>query len=299
MRYAVIGTGGIGAYYGARLAAAGHDVEFLFRSDHDHVKKHGLLIESCKGDIFLPEVKAFRSSCDMKTADVILVCTKTTSNDALPDILRPILGPESLIIMIQNGLGMEEKLAEALPGASIAGSTAFICSSRKAPGHISHTAYGELTFAPLSAGCEDRLEAAREDMEAAGVPCHMMDSVPLMRWKKLVWNIPYNGLSVVRDLKTDALTMEAENRALVIAMMEEVIGAAAACGVVIDHSFVDSMVAMTERMYPYHPSMYLDWKAGRKMEVDTMYGAPIAAAAAHGYDMKLAREVMEDLLKMS
>lgn len=299
MKYAVIGTGGIGAYYGARLAAAGHDVEFLFRSDHDHVIKHGLMVESCKGDIFLPEVKAFRCSCDMHVADIILVCTKTTSNDALPDILRPIAGPESLIVMIQNGLGMEEKLAEALPEARIAGATAFICSTRKAPGHISHTAYGELTVAPLSEGCDERLEALRKDMEDAGVPCHRMDSVPLMRWKKLVWNIPYNGLSVVRDLKTDALTMEPENRALVIAMMEEVIGAAAACGVVIDHSFVDSMVAMTERMYPYHPSMYLDWKAGRKMEVDTMYGAPIAAAAEHGYDMKLAREVMEDLLKMS
>ena len=236
MRYSVIGTGGIGAYYGARLAAAGHDVEFLFRSDYDHVREHGLVIESCKGDIILPEVKAFRSSSDMQTADVILVCTKTTSNSALPDIIRPIMGPGSLIIMIQNGLGMEEELAKALPAARIAGATAFICSSRISPGRISHTAYGELTVAPLSGGCREQLEAVRAEMEAAGIPCHMAESVPLMRWKKLVWNIPYNGLSVVRDLKTDALTMEPENRILVIAMMEEVIAAAAACGVAIPHS---------------------------------------------------------------
>jgi len=297
MRYAVIGTGGIGAYYGARLAAAGRDVEFLFRSDYDHVREHGLVIESCKGDLRLPEVKAFRSSGDMQTADVILVCTKTTSNDVLPQIIRPLIGENSLIIMIQNGLGMEEALSEVLPGARIAGATAFICSSRTAPGHISHTAYGELTVAPLSEGCEEQLNAVSAELEEAGVPCHMVGSVPLMRWKKLVWNIPYNGLSVVKDLKTDTLTFDPECRALVRAMMEEVVEAAAACGVTIDASFVDAMIGMTEKMAPYYPSMYLDWKAGRRMEVSTMYGAPIAAAAAHGYDMRLAREVMDALLK--
>jgi len=309
MRYSVIGTGGIGAYYGARLVQSGHDVEFLFRSDFDHVTSHGLRVDSCRGNIFLPQVKAFKSSEDMSASDVVLVCTKTTSNEALPSLLMPILRPGTAIVMIQNGLGMEEELAARLSeygapqGVHIIGATAFICSSRIAPGHIDHTGYGELTLASAEsqspessayAEVQRLLTAIQADFEASFVPCHLCDSLPLMRWKKLVWNIPYNGLSVVKNLRTDELTM-GENRNMVRSMMLEVIEAARACGTLIDESFADAMIASTENMAPYFPSMYLDYKAGRKMETGTMYGNPISTARANGFEMKLAKSVMDEL----
>ena len=295
MNYAVIGTGGIGGYYGARLAAAGKEVSFLLRSDYEQVRDHGLRVDSVKGDIFLPTVNAYKSAGDMPKTDVVLVCLKTGSNSSIPELIRPILGPESVVVLIQNGLGMERDLSEAMPEARIIGATAFICSSKVAPGHIEHTGYGELTLAPFSDGLSPALEAIVSDMEASGVPCHLCPSLELMRWKKLVWNIPYNGMSVTENCRTDVLTFEPALRGRVIALMHEVIAAAGACGVEIPEDFVGAMVSSTENMEPYYPSMFLDHAAGRRMEIESIYARPVAEAWKHGFDMPLTREVMRGL----
>ena len=295
MNYAVIGTGGIGGYYGARLASAGKEVHFLLRSDYEAVRGGGLHVTSIKGDIDLPAPNAYRSTADMPKVDVVLVCIKTTGNALLPELITPILKPGSVIVMIQNGLGMEQDLHAAMPLARIIGATAFICSSKVAPGHISHTGYGELTLAPLGEGLSAMIDAICSDMESSLVPCHKAESLSLMRWKKLVWNIPYNGMSVIENCRTDVLTFRPDLRVRVIDMMHEVIDAAAACGAVIPHDFADAMILSTEKMEPYYPSMYLDYAAHRRLELSSIYERPVAEAAAHGYDMTLTEELMDKL----
>ena len=295
MTYAIIGTGGIGGYYGARLAAAGKDVHFLLRSDYEAVKQNGLHVSSVKGDIDLLLPNAYNSTKAMPKADIILVCVKTTANAALPELLRPLLKPSSAIVMIQNGLGMEQDLHGQMPDVRIIGATAFICSSKVGPGRISHTGYGELTLAPFSEGLTWQLDAICADMESAGVPCHRADSLNVMRWKKLVWNIPYNGMSVVEGCKTDELTLRPDLRQKVLDMMHEVIRAAAACGAMIPDDFADAMIASTENMEPYWPSMYLDYAAHRRIELRSIYERPVAEAAAHGYEMKLTEELTDKL----
>lgn len=302
MTYAIIGNGGIGGYYGARLAAGGKEVHFLLRSDYEHVKAHGIRVESCKGDIYLPAVNAFRSggSEQMPKVDIVLVCIKTTGNNQLPELLKPLLKEDSVVILIQNGLGMEEELSAALPETAIAGATAFICATRTAPGFISHTAYGELnmalyngTIASMDASL--KLNRVAEEFAECGVPCQISPSLTQLRWKKLVWNIPYNGMSVVENAMTDTMTFRPDLREKVKAMMMEVIEAGNACGAELEFSCADSMIALTEKMAPYYPSMYWDWKSHKAMELRAMYREPITEAQRHGTSMPLCLEMLEKL----
>ena len=285
-KYAIVGVGGIGGYYGGRLAQSGQEVHFLCRSDYQHIKEHGLKVESVKGDFHLTQVNAYNDAKQMPPCDVILVCTKTLSNYQLKEILPPLVHQDSLVILVQNGLGMEQTLAQALPGIKIAGATAFICSFKVGRGHIRHAEYGELSLSPYHACVADSLKQVALDLQQAGIPTQYVDDLNYLRWKKLVWNIPYNGLTVLMNASTDKLTFDADSRPLLQDLMREVIEAAAACGATIPFDFIDKMIASTEKMTPYSPSMKLDYEASRPMEIDTMYTCPILTARAAGYEMK-------------
>ncbi len=295
-KYAIIGVGGIGGYYGGCLAQSGQEVHFLCRSDYQYIKENGLRVDSVKGDVYLPKVNAYHDSKEMPLCDVVMVCTKTLSNHLLKDMLQPILHKDSLVILIQNGLGLEQALAKDLPEAKIAGATAFICSFKVGQGHVRHAEYGELSLSPYHPSVAALLKEVAADLEKAGIPTQYVDDLNFLRWKKLVWNIPYNGLTVLMNASTDQLTFDAHSRQLLKDLMQEVIEAAACCGADIPASFADKMILSTEKMTPYLPSMRLDYEAARPMEIDTMYTCPIETARAAGYEMKKT-QVLEQQLR--
>jgi 2-dehydropantoate 2-reductase len=278
VNYAVIGTGALGGFYGARLARAGCDVHFLLHSDYDHVRQHGLVMESKDGDFTLPVVNAHRHACDLPPCDFVLVCLKATQNHLLPALLPPT----GTVVLMQNGLGAEEELARHVAGNRIMAGLAFLCSNKVAPGHIRHLDYGYVRFADFSGGITDRMKHIAADFERAGIPVTLAEDLASARWHKLVWNIPYNGLSVVLDANTDVLMADPGKRALVEALMREVVAGAAACGHSIEESFVQKMLADTAQMKPYRTSMKIDFDEGRPMEVEAIYGNPLRIAQAAG-----------------
>lgn len=285
MRYAVIGAGAVGGYFGGRLANAGRDVCFLLHSDYDYVCSHGLRVDSCRGDFLLNPVKAYREAAGLPQCDVVLVGLKTVNNHLLPDMLRKVAGPETLVVLIQNGIGMEHDLQKAMPGLQIAAATAFICSSKVGPGHISHMDYGSLTIANYSCRDTAKLDALVGDLKDSGVETYIADYL-LARWRKAVWNMPFNGMTVALNASTAQLLANPATRQLIKEQMMEVIGAANACGVKgLDESFADKQIAATDKMTPYKPSMKLDYDNGRPMEIDYLYSRPIAIAAAAGFEM--------------
>lgn len=296
LTYAVVGTGGIGGYYGGCLAKAGHPVHFLLHSDYEYVLQNGLKIDSVRGDFHLKTVSAYKDSHDMPKCDVVLVCMKTTNNAMLKDILPPILHENSVVVLVQNGLNIEYELSQALPDTTIAGATAFICTTKVGPGHIHHAEYGALTIAPYCGDSGKVLKQVAEDFISAGVSVTYADDLNSVRWKKLVWNIPYNGLTVVLNAATNELTFNPSTRKLVIDIMNEVVTAGRVCGASISDTFVDKMIAMTEKMTPYSPSMKLDYDARRPMEIRTMYSNPIQVARAAGFEMKKTEVIEQQLL---
>lgn len=286
LKYAVIGTGAIGGYYGGKLARAGKDVHFLFHSDYEYVKRHGLKIDSVNGDFSLSSVNAYNDTNNMPKCDVVLVCLKSTNNHLLKDLLAPVLHKETLVILIQNGLGLEEDLQKDFPRLYIAGGLAFICSNKVGEGHIAHLDYGKLNIGSYSCSDPVLIDTVVADFQQAGIEAKNVD-LKEARWMKLVWNIPYNGMTVVLNTTTDKLMNNPDTQGLLSEMMLEVIRAANSTGLShdIDESYADEMIEMTKVMTPYSPSMKLDFDSLRPLEIEYIYSRPVAEAKKSGFEM--------------
>lgn len=296
MRYGIIGTGAIGGFYGSKLARAGFDVHFLLHSDYDYVAANGLYIDSCDGSFRLPEVNAYRSVADMPQCDVVLVCLKSTQNHLLTSLLPPLLHEDTLVVLIQNGIGLEEDLLEEMPDLRLAAGLAFICSAKTAPGRISHQCYGNINIGSYSCPRDGTIECLVNELHAAGVGASTAEYYEA-RWKKAVWNMPFNGMTVVLGTRTDRLLACPDTMHLIRSQMMEVVGAARALGVSgVDEAFADKMIRNTLAMTPYSPSMKLDYDNRRSMEIYYLYTRPIAEAKKAGFRMPYL-EMLEAELK--
>ena len=285
MRYAVIGTGAVGGYYGGRLANAGHDVHFLLHSDYDYIKQNGLQVDSCNGSFHLDSPNIYRSTADMPKADVVIVALKTTRNLLLKELLPPLLHSETLVLLIQNGIGPEPELQQWFPNLYIAAGLAFICSAKTEPGRVNHQCYGNINIGNYSCKNTEIIDCLMSDFMQSGINAALVEYHEA-RWKKAVWNMPFNGMTVVMNAQTDKLLAQPDTLSLIRRQMLEVIGAAQALGVKnIDATFADKMIENTIKMVPYSPSMKLDYEYHRPMEIDFLYTNAIKAAHSVGYAM--------------
>lgn len=285
MIYSIIGTGGIGGYYGGCLARAGKEVHFLLHKDYNFVREHGLQVNSCRGDFHLDGVNAYDNSTDMPASDVVIVALKSINNPLLKDLLPPLLKPDTLVLLIENGIGVEAQVQAMFPQALLAAGLAFICTVKTGPGVIHHQDLGKLTIAPYTPGAEQRTAEVIRDFTEAGLKAVTAEYLEA-RWKKQVWNMPFNGMTVALNTSTDALMANPSTAALIRAQMLEVIAAARALGVKnIDENFADLMLEMTAGMKPYAPSMKLDHDFGRPMEIGAIYTEALRQAREAGCPM--------------
>lgn len=296
MKYAIIGTGAIGGFYGARLDKAGFEVHFLLHTDYQYVVDHGLTIDSCDGNFTLPSPKVYDSTSEMPQCDVVIVALKTTQNHLLPSLLPPLLKPDTIILLIQNGIGVEADVQQLFPSQPIAAGMAFICSAKAGPGHINHQFYGNINIGNYSCHNPQRYGQMLADFRAAGIGAADVEYLEA-RWKKAVWNMPFNGMTVALNTTTNRLLSCESTHRLIYDQMLEVIGAAQALGVKnLDTRFADKMIANTIKMPPYSPSMKLDFDFHRPMEINYLYTRPIAEARAAGFAMPKL-EMLEAELK--
>lgn len=290
--YAILGTGALGGFYGARLQQAGSEVHFLLRSDYEHVKQQGLVVESIDGDFTLPQVHAYHDVQQMPQCDVVVVALKTIQNHYLLTWLPHVLKDNGVVLVLQNGLGIEAEVAQIVGSKRVMGGLCFLCSNKVGPGHIRHLDYGAITLGEYTSdlqpgGISDRMQQIAQDFERAGIPIHLDEDLQLARWKKLVWNIPFNGLSVILDATTDQLMANESTRKLAEQLMREVVAGAAACipsaaiGMThrtIPESFIATMLDYTAKMKPYRTSMKIDYDECRPLEVEAIFGSPLRVA---------------------
>ena len=298
MKYGVIGTGAIGGFYGGKLAKSGQEVHFLLHRDYDYVKRNGLQIDSCDGSFHLDAVNAYHRTADMPVCDVVLVCLKTINNGLLQELLPPLLGPKTIVVLIQNGIGVEADVQRMFPDTALVAGLAFICSAKTEPGRVSHQCYGSINFGNYSCKDPQCLNALLTDFTQAGVQAALVNYEEA-RWKKAVWNMPFNGMTVALNTQTDLLLKHPYTRKLIYEQMLEVIHAAQHLGVEnIDESFADKMIQMTDAMTPYSPSMKLDFDFHRPMEIEYLYSRPLEIAHNAGFHMPKL-EMLEALLRFS
>lgn len=283
--YGVIGVGAIGGFYGAKLAHSGQEVHFLSHSDYQYVKDNGLQVDSCDGSFHIDHPNVYQYAADMPQCDVVIVGLKTTNNHLLSELLTPLLKPSTVVVLIQNGIGVEADVQQMFPNIQLVAGLAFICSAKTKPGVVNHQCYGNINLGNYSCRDERLLQEVIDDFNATGVRAQLVEYEEA-RWKKAVWNMPFNGMTVALNTRTDLLLKNPATRQLIRDLMMEVINAARHLGVKnIDETFADKMIHTTDVMTPYSPSMKLDFDFHRKMEIKYLYSRPIEIARQAGFEM--------------
>jgi len=277
----VIGAGAIGAYYGARLAQAGADVSVVVRSDYDGLKKRGeYLIRSHEGDFTFKPTQILNDPSDYQgEADYVIVATKVLPHTDSVELVKGVVSENTTIVLLQNGVEIEAHVADAYPNNEVISGLCFICVSRVEPGVINHQDYGHLSIGNFPQKVTPKSQKLGDMFNRVGVQCEVSDHVVQTRWKKLVWNAPYNPMTVLAGGVDTKQIMDNPNTAkLVRDIMEEVYLVAKAVGAEFEYEFLQHNIDQTIKMTPYKPSMLLDYEAGREMEVEAILGNAVKAA---------------------
>jgi len=312
LRYGIVGSGAVGGLYGGLLANHGEEVHFLLHSDLEHVRSHGLRVDSVWGDFHLESPAIYKDVSEMPVCDVVIVALKSTRNDLLDQWLPNLVADHGVVLTLQNGLNVEADVRRTVAPGHVLGGCCFLCSNKVGPGHIHHLDYGRVAFGVYEDEHDRRTEAGEPtalasdsdrqegnvkssdseaeaspaeaigkrvlaDMKAAGIEAHWTDDLAATRWRKLMWNIPFNGLSVALDASTDEIIASTAGRKLANQLIGEVHAGAAVCGITIDPAAIRATMEHTETMVPYDSSMRLDFRHGRPMEVEAIFGNPLSA----------------------
>jgi 2-dehydropantoate 2-reductase len=286
MKIAVVGTGAIGSFYGSKLAYGGCDVHFLVRSGVDEIRSFGIRVCGKKENFHVPNVRVYDVSKQIGPCDLILIALKATNNDALPQLIPPLLHEHTILLTLQNGLGNEEFLAQHFGAERVMGGLCFICLNRISPGLVEHLDYGHLNIGELADAAKNRTHMVAREFMQGGVACRVVDNLMEERWRKLVWNIPFNGLTIAAGgVTTEDILQDGELRSATLGLMDEIIEAAKSCGYNLPAGVASEYLKRTETMGAYKPSTLLDFEAGRALEVEAIWGEPLRRARACGNAM--------------
>ena len=302
LKIGIIGTGAIGGFYGAMLVNGGNDVHFLLRSEYQAVKEKGITISSLVNpELHIHPVQAYQDAADMPKCDWLLVGAKSTA-DNLGDIIAAAGKPDAKVVLLQNGLNNEDHLRPLLPDSMhLIGGLCYVCLFREGPGLVKHQSNGmiDLGYHSGPAVSKEEQQALLKEgaalLESGNIPTRLLPGVDEARWQKLVWNAPFNGISVVLNAGTQELVGNPASRKLITEMMEEVIAAARARGIDIPDGVIGYMFKGTEIMPDYYPSMYHDWLHKRPMELDALYGELLRLGQEAGCSLPKIEAMLDQL----
>jgi 2-dehydropantoate 2-reductase len=272
MKVLVIGTGAVGSFYGSLLAKQGAEVSVLARSDYDHVREHGIDITSHLGNYHFQPHQVVKDPAQLfSKPDYVLLCVKVVEHADRAGLLRNAVGPNTAIVLISNGIDIEQEIADAYPDNELISGLAFICVTRTEPGKIWHQAYGKLALGNYPKGASEKVQRLCALFDTARIKCEASQDITTARWQKCVWNAAFNPLSVLSGgLATSDILNTQE--AFVRAIMTEICAIAAAGGHPLPEDIVELNITSTHKMPPYKTSMLLDFEAGRPMETEAILG---------------------------
>ncbi|MGO1693611.1 MAG: ketopantoate reductase family protein [Marinobacter sp.] len=280
----ILGAGAIGGFYGAILKKAGCRVSTVLRSDYEAVKAQGVRINSPLGDLsYRPDQVYREGDLPDEAPDFLIVCVKILPGVDRIQLVAPWIGEKTCLVLIENGLDIERELADAYPGNPLISCLAFIAVSRAETGVVEHKAYGKLVMGQYPKGVDDNCQVLSQLFQDGGINIDLTEHVVGERWRKCLWNTPFNPLSVIAngaDTRTILDTTGGEE--LVRAMMREVMDIAAAEGYPMDEALLDKNIAGTRKMPAYKNSMALDYLNDRPIEREAVLGNVVAIAEQHG-----------------
>lgn len=296
-RIGVVGAGAIGLYYGGKLAHAGRDVRFLMRGDLEDIRRNGLTVRGEGENFRVEKINCCNSAKEIGPCDLVLIAVKATSNKEIVDLIPPLLHERTMLMTLQNGLGNEEFLAEHFGAQRVLGGLCFICLSRRSRTVVERYDYGHIVIGEYGRAPQPRTHEVAEQFKESGIKCSVAEDLALERWRKLVWNIPFNGLSILAGgIDTAAILADKDLRKSTEALMDEVIEAANKCGHALPAAAAAEQMRRTETMGAYKPSTLLDFESAKPLEIEAIWGEPLRRATAAGAQAPRL-EVLYALLK--
>lgn len=291
---AIIGTGAVGGYCAVKLIQSGFDVHCLCRNDYTQIKQHGLTLVSQNKKITLP-VNAYQNVDEIPRCDIIMISLKSINNSILKNILPKIMQKKSIVIVLQNGIGIENEIAEYIAPEKIIGAMIILKVTKISHGVIKHFAFSDIEFAQYYAnskkiGITKQVEHICNIFKNIGFNSIAMSHLPTIRWKKLAANIAINGLSVVLNASTNELVKNPSSYALLTALTYEVIDAARRCGADIPDNFYQFRLNKFEQfktMEQSNSSMKDDFDAKKPLELHAIYENAINIAKENHVAMPL------------
>ena len=291
MQIAVVGAGGVGGYFGGRLADAGADVVFLARGAHlNALRANGLRIESPGGTIRLPRVKATDNPASVGPVDVVFFAVKLYDTDSALALVPALVGPDTVVIPFQNGVESVDLLSGALDRSHVAGGTSYVAAVISEPGVIRHTAMGSLVFGELDGSRSPRLERLLEACTASGFTATLSNQITVDIWSKFVHLSVFSGMTAVTRSPVGLLREDSDLLAMWQAAVMESMAVAHARGIELSRTLFDDIMGDLQGLPPQaRSSMLEDLGRGRRLELPWLSGAVVRMGRELGVETPIHR----------
>jgi 2-dehydropantoate 2-reductase len=287
---ALVGPGAVGGYYGAMLAQAGFDIRFLFRSTYESVTANGLwLVHHTEGSrkSEVQNLQPYRRAESVGECEWVVIASKATANRDLQKVLTPLVGEKTKFLTLQNGMGNVESLATQFgANRTILAGLCFTCINRTSPNVIESLLPGYVQFGQFGGKMNEDCLRMVAAFKESGVRVRSVDSLDEALWRKLCWNVPFNGLAIAGGgITTDLILADQDLTRRARALMLEVQKGAAAYGIEIEDAFIDRQFELTEPMGAYKPSSLLDYLKGKPVELNAIWGEALKRGQSKGVNM--------------
>jgi 2-dehydropantoate 2-reductase len=285
MRIAVMGTGGTGGYFGGLLARAGEDVTFIARGNHlDAIRKNGLAIKSVLSGDFTISAKATDNPGDIGPVDFVLFCVKAYDNAVAAEQIRPLIGPETVVLSVQNGIDNEQQIGEVIGPEHVVGCVSYVSSTIESPGVIAQTGGpGKIVFGEMQGGTSARTKALQSTLQNSNITAELHPDIQVALWRKFLGICGVNGVTALTRLPMGEIVACKETHNLMRGTMQEVEAVARASGVNLPEGCVDQSMDFFSSVEPsVRGSMYYDLAVGRRLELEVLNGTVVRLGDEHG-----------------
>lgn len=285
MRIAVMAAGALGGYFGARMAAAGHDVAFIARGANlDAIRKNGVRLDSVLGDLHLRKANVTDDPAKVGPVDIVLFAVKLWDTETAAEQARPLVGPDTRVIPLQNGVDSTERIAPILGADQVAAGSAYIAAVLSAPGVVAHTSqFARLVCGRIDGKADAQLKAFSDAAQAAGIDITLSDAINRERWQKFVFLVGLSGATASTRLPLGPILADPDTRAFFLGLMREVVAVGRARGVALPETAADDRLKFAETSPPtLKASMLHDLERGNRLELDWLAGTVAALGREAG-----------------
>ena len=275
MKILIMGTGGVGGYYGGLLAQQGSEVTFVARGAHLYAIRHeGLKVKSIHGDFTVSPANATDDPANVGPVDLILFCVKTYNTDDAAQAIRPAVGSQTAVLSLQNGIDAAERIGKVVGMEHVIGGATWLSSAVEAPGLIKQISqFRRIVFGELSGGLSERIQTIQKVLESTGILVEASENIQKILWTKFIFIAAVSSIGSLTRLPMGDYRAVPESRKLLSDIMQEVEALAHAQGVRLDPDVVQKSLEFTNNAAPHiKPSMQLDVESGRRTELESMVG---------------------------